>query len=165
MAVQHIYSVKSVKFGTPTGTGTVPDSGDLTALPNTEKGSVVIEESESTATPFYEDQSPYPIENIEQELGSFSLVARFNDIQFDTLATFKGGTGTVSGYEPATGWQTIKKALVIETDSGHTVDFRNAQCRMRITNLGGRDKLASVELKAMPLICADGSAPYKINKL
>ena len=165
MAVQHIYSVKSVKYGTTTGTGTMPASGDLTALPNTEKGSVVIEEAEGTSQAFYEDQNPYPIENIEQELGSFSLVARFNDIQFTTLAAFNGGTGTVSGYEPATGWQTTKKALVIETDSGHTFDFRNAQCRVRITGLGGRDKLASMELKAMPLICADGSAPYKINKL
>jgi len=165
MAVQHIYSVKSVKYGTPTGTGTVPASGDLTALPNTEKGSVVIEEVESTSTPFYEDQSPYPIEDIEQELGGFSLVARFNDIQFATLAVFKGGTGNVSGFEPATGWLTVKKALVIETDSGHTFDFRNATCKARITNLGGRDKIASWELKAMPLVCADGSAPYKINKL
>lgn len=165
MAVQHIYSVKSIKYGTPTGIGTVPASGDLTALPNTEKGSVVIEESEGTSTQFYEDQSPYPIEDIEQELGSFSLVANFNDIQFATIAVFNGGTGTASGYEPATGWQTTKKALVIETDSGHTFDFRNAKCKVRITNLGGRDKLAAMELKATPLICADGSAPYKINKL
>ena len=165
MALQHIFSVKSIKYGTPTGTGTVPASGDLTALPNMAKGSITLDESEATVTDFFEEQSPYPIESIATDVSKMSLTAKFNDIQFATLAVFKGGTGTVSGYEPPTGWQIIKKALVIETDSGHTFDFRNAVCQARVTDIGGRDKLGAWELKATPLICADGSAPYKINKL
>ena len=163
MAENHIYSLKSVKFGTPTGTATMPSATGLTLLPKTEKGSVVIEESEATDNDFFVDQSPYPIESIPSDAGTWSAVARFNDIQYATLAIFKGGVGDDSGFTPATGWQTIRKALEFETDSGHIVDFYNAACKVRFLGLGGRDKLASMELMAKPLICADGTAPYAIR--
>ena len=165
VAPNHMFSIKSLKYGTPTGTGTVPATGDLTALPMMAKGSISLDESESTVTDFYAEQSPYPIESIATENGKFTLTAKFNDMNFATLAVFKGGTGNATSFEPATGWFQVKKAFVAELDSSHTFDFRNSQCMARITDLGGRDKLGAWELKATPLLCADGSAPYKINNL
>lgn len=69
MAV-YIYQVSAVKIGTPTGSNTMPASGDMTTLPNTVKGSVNLEESEGATVDFEVDQQSTPIMTVKTEEAS-----------------------------------------------------------------------------------------------
>jgi len=164
----YIYSIKSIKYGTPTGTGTMPASGDLTDLGNTVKGSVTIDESEGTVTPFNVDQKKDPILVLSSGGDELSVVAQFPDISYAALAALKGGTSSSAGgfntFTPAIGFTTIQKALECELDSGHKINIFNAQIFARITNGGGRDKMLAMALKATPLLTADGLSNWEIKK-
>lgn len=159
----YIFSVKSVKYGTPTGTNTMPATGDMTALPDTVKGSVNIDEGEGTLTKFFVDQKIQPIKVVKTEEGELTATMQFYDLTYATVAALKGGTGNASGYTPATGYTQIEKALQIDTDSGHTFDFYNAQLTTRFTGGGSRDAMFMMEMKATPQMTTDVAGSYKIR--
>ena len=95
----------------------------------------------------------------EQALQQMSLGQNPGLIQED----LKGGTGNASGYTPATGYTQIEKALQIDTDSGHTFDFYNAQLTTRFTGGGSRDAMFMMEMKATPQMTTDVAGSYKIR--
>ena len=157
----YLFSVKAVKYGTPTGLATLPD---LTTLPDTVKGSVSIDETEGSVTKFFVDQKKEPIKVLKTEEGELTATLQFYDMSYATLAAFKGGHGAgVTGYTPSTGYTLIEKALEIELDSGHKVNIFNAQCVSRITGGGGRDKMLALEIKATPQLTADSLGSWTIT--
>ena len=166
--MNYIYSIKTIKYGAPTGTGTMPASGDLTDLGNTVRGSVTIDETEGTTTPQYVDQKKDPILNLSTGGDELSVVAQFPDISYANLAALKGGTSSTAGgfntFTPAIGFTSVQKALEVELDSGHKVNIFNAQIFARITGAGGRDKMMAMALKATPLLTADGLSNWEIKK-
>ena len=166
--MNYIFSIKSIKYGTPTGTGTMPASGDLTDLGNTVKGSVTIDESEGTLTSFNVDQKKDPILQLSAGGEELSVVAQFPDVSYANLAALKGGASSTAGgfntFTPAIGFTTVQKAIECELDSGHKINLFNAQIFARITNGGGRDKMMAMALKATPLLTSDGLASWEIKK-
>jgi hypothetical protein len=160
----YIYSVKTVKYGTPTGTNTMPES--LVTLPDTVKGTVAIDESEGSTTQFFVDQKKNPIKSAKIEEGQTTVTMQFYDMDTTHLAAFKGGTRVTGGgadkFVPSTGYTTVEKALQIEFDSGHKFNMFNAACVARLMGGGGRDKMLSWELKATVQVTADlaGDAEY-----
>jgi hypothetical protein len=164
---RYIYSVKSVKYGTITGTNTIPAS--LTQLPDTVKGSVNIDETEGSSTKFYVDQKKDPIKNVKTEEGELTATMQFYDFTYTALAAFKGGTAPTGGgtgsfaFVPATGYTDVNKALVIELDSGEKLNIFNGNCFARITGGGGRDKMLSWELKVVPQMTADLAGSWDIE--
>lgn len=163
MAANYIFSVKTVKYGTPTGTNTMPASGDMTTLPDTVRGSVTISETEGTLTKFYVDQKAEPVKVIKTEEGELTAVMQFYDLTYATIAALKGGTGDAQGYTPAIGYTLIEKAIEIETDSGHKFDMYNAQISARIMDGGSRDKLFSMEVTINPQMSADSAGSWKVR--
>ncbi len=163
MAANYIFSVKTVKYGTPTGTNTMPATGDMTTLPDTVRGSVTISETEGTLTKFYVDQKAEPVKIIKTEEGELTAVMQFYDLTYATIAALKGGTGDASGYTPAIGYTLIEKAIEIETDSGHKFDMYNAQISARIMDGGSRDKLFSMEVTINPQMSADSAGSWKVR--
>lgn len=163
---RYLYSVKTVKYGTPTGINTMP--AGLTTLPNTTKGSVSLDETEGASVPFYVDQLKDPIKVVKTEEGRLSAVMQFNDFNFLALAAFKGGTAPTGGgfekFVPATGYTEVEKALEIELDSGQKINMFNAQCFARVTGGGGRDKILAWELKASPQMTDDLSGSWEISE-
>lgn len=159
----YLFGITSVKYG-PSATGNVfPASGTLTALPDTVKGSVSIEETEGSTTEFYVDQQFSPVKVVKTEEGKMSATMQFYDMTFATIAALKGGVGNASGYKPATGPTMIENALQIRLDSGHYLNMYNASLSARITGGGGRDKMFSLELKATPQLTADNSASWELK--
>ena len=163
---RYLYSVKSVKYGTVTGTNTIP--GVLTQLPDTVKGSVTIDETEGSSVKFNVDQKKDPIKVVKVEEGELTTVMQFYDFTYDALAAFKGGTsttgaGTARAFNPATGYTDVNKALVIELDSGEKINIYNGNCFARITGGGGRDKMLSWELKVTPQMTADLAGSWNIE--
>ena len=161
---EYIYTVSTVKYGTPTGSNTMPASGDMTALPNTVKGSVTLDETEGTTAEFEVDQQISPVMSTRTAEGKFSSVMQFYDMSFENIAALKGGTGNASGYTPATGYTNILKALEIMTVSGHKFEFYNAAVAARITGGLARDKMIVLEVKAIPLMSTDLAGSYYISK-
>lgn len=159
----NIFSIKSVKYGTPTGTNTMPATGSMTLLPDTVKGSVSVEEADGTTTKFWVDQKASPIRVLKTEEGDFVATFQFYDVDYTHLAALKGGVGNVSGWVPATGYSQIEKALAIETDSGHVFDFYNAYIETKVTGNLGRDSMIMVEMKATPQMTVDLAGSYKIR--
>lgn len=164
----YIYSIKSVKYGTPTGTATMPASGDLTDLGNTVRGSVTIEESEGSVNKFKVDQKVASILELSNGDEELSFVGQFPDVSYANLATLKGGTSSSAGgfntFTPSTGFTSVQKALELEMDSGHKINIFNAQIFARVVNGGGRDKMVAVAMKATPLITADDAGTWEIKK-
>ena len=159
----YLYSVKSVSYGTPTGTGTMPTP--LTAIGDTTKGTVTIEEAAGSNNEFFVDQKPFPILSLSAEEGKLGATMQFPDCTFATIAALKGGHGSATGYTPSVGFTSITKALQIALDSGHNVNIFNAACFTRLTGGGGRDKMLNMELKVTPLLTADGLSAWEIKPI
>lgn len=163
MASNFIFSVKTVKYGTPTGTSTMPATGDLTPFPDTVKGSITIEEDEGAFAEFFVDQKAQPIRVVKTEEGKLSANMQFYSMDYTMLAALKGGTADTSSYIPAVGFTDNSLAIQIETDSGHVFDFYNAQVSARITGGGGRDQMFAVEATMTPQLTADGLSSWKVS--
>jgi hypothetical protein len=163
MPTNYIFSVSSVKYGTATGSNTMPASGAMTTLPDTVKGSINMEEAEGAIQKFYTDQKRDPIKIVKTEEGDLVATMQFYDLTYATIAALKGGTGDASGYVPSTAYTLIEKALQINTDSGHTFDFYNASIQTRIMGGGGRDAMFSMEMKATPQVTADLAGSWKVR--
>jgi hypothetical protein len=164
MAV-YVYALSAAKVGTPTGTNTMPASGDMTALPDTVRGSVTIEESEGASVDFNTDQQISPVMTVKTEEGKLTATMRFYDMDFAKLAAIKGGTGNASGYTPATGLTNVLRALELDLVSGHKFEFYNAQLITRVVGSGSRDSMFAVELKATSLMASDNAGSWKLSPL
>jgi len=161
----YLYGISSVKYGTAaTGAGNFPSGTSLTTAPGTVKGSVTIEESEGSFTEFNIDQQFSPVRRVKTEEGKMSAVFQFYDMTFATIAAFKGGTGNVSGYTPATGYTSVDLALELALDSGEKLQMYNANCASRLVGGGGRDKMFALEVNAVPQLTTDSSATWRIYK-
>jgi hypothetical protein len=161
MAV-YLFGIKSISVGTAATGSNMPTGVALTALPDTVKGSVSIDETEGSTTKFYVDQKFSPVKVVKTEEGELSAVAQFYDMTFANIATLKGGTGSVAGYIPATGYTTVDLATRILLDSGHTLDMYNASVTARITGGGGRDKMFALEAKFIPQLTLDNTGSWKL---
>ncbi len=168
MALIHI--VKKLRYGTPTGTDTMPVS--LTELPNTVKGSVTMDESDPTFQDFFEDQIESPIDSVEVEKGDVDFKASFYQFDYDMLAALKGGTSVaaVPSTSPAKWkngvvYQTKKLALQVETESGHYLNFYNARLFVKIVGGGGRDQKLMIAMVIRPLATEDRAGDWEISDI
>ena len=158
-----IFGITAVRYGDAATGSNMPSGTALTALPNTVKGSVSIEEGPGTTAKFYVDQQASPVKVVKTEEGEVLANMQFYDMTFATIAALKGGTGNASGYEPATGFSFIEKALEIETDSGHYFQFYNAHIDAHITGGGSRDSMFALEMNAIPQMTSDLTGSWKIR--
>lgn len=163
MAVNYVYGIKSVKYGTPTGSNTMPATDLMTALPYTVKGSVNIDEAEGTTDKFWVDQLSTPIRIVKTEEGEVTATMQFYDLSYPTIAVLKGGTGNASGWTPATGYTQIQLALQIETDNSQVFDFYNAAISSRFTGGASRNAMMVMDVKAVPQISTDLAGAYKLR--
>lgn len=162
MPANYVFSVKSVKYGTPTGTATMP--GTLTALPDTVKGSVAVSETDPTVQKFFVDQKQAPVRVVDAGAGELSFVMQFYDLTYATLVIIKGGTvntGPTKWMHGAT-FTSINLAIQVETDSGHYFNFYNAFVMSKITGNGSRDGMFAVEMTVQPQLTTDLAGDYEI---
>jgi hypothetical protein len=163
----YIRSVKSISYGTPTGTNTMP--GSLTVLPNTVKGSITFEEAEGTYAEFFADQAIAPVARVKTDEGLVTFTCQFYDMDYASLTQFKGGA-TAGGagstkFVPSVGYTDVNKALEILFDTGHKWRLFNASCFARVVGGGGRDKMLAWELKATAQLTTDGAGIMEYGNL
>lgn len=162
----YVFAVSSIKYGTVTGSNTMPSAGALVTLPDTVKGSINIEEAEGVLTKFFVDQKRGAVKTIKTEEGDLIITAQFYDLTVGYLAALKGGTavtGSTNSFTPSTDYSNVEKAMEINFSSGHKLEIYNASISARLLGGGGRDKMAMWELKITPQLTADLAGIWKLS--
>lgn len=162
---KYAYSVKATRYGTPTGSNTMPAASDLTALPDTVRGSITLDEGDASFTNINVDQKIPPIRRIQTAQGDVTFKMQFHDISYAVIEALKGGTA-VTGASPkwqSTGeWEDIELALQVELDSGQYFNYYNAAVTAKIVGSGSRDGYFALDLSILPQMATDLSGDWEI---
>ncbi len=162
------YSIglKSVKFGTPTGGATMPET--MEAFATTVKGSMTLSESEPSIQDFNVEEQDSPIEQAITESSKLEAKWKAYDLSPNILQKVKGGNvsseaGVSETWEAPSKSSLIKLALEIESDTGAKYRVPNANVIARIDGSVGRDDMLQLDLSATALDPGDGGAPFSIE--
>ena len=85
-AEKYVYGIKSVKFGTPSGSNTMPA---LTAWAQTVEGSLTLSEDESQEKEFKVEEATSPVKTIVTDVGSLAAKWRAYDLTPAIVAVVK----------------------------------------------------------------------------
>lgn len=168
MAVEkYAYGIASVKFGTPTGTNSMP--GTLTSFAQTVEGSLTLSEDEATQKDFKVEEASSPVKSITTDVGALTVKWRAYDISVEMVELVKGGTGTENAaptahsYEGPVSVAAKDLALEITTTNGVVFSIYNAAVIARFDGSISREALLEMEIKATAQDPGDGTAPYKFE--
>lgn len=157
------YSIglKSVKFGTPTGTVAMPAT--LTAFANTVIGSMTIEESEAETKQFNVEELDAPVREAVVKNGIMNVKWKAYDIDPTILAVVKSGTSTATKFSAAANSTIIEKALEITTDDNVVFTVPKASIKARVTGQIGSDDMIQLEVSATAIDPGDGGSPWQLE--
>lgn len=161
---KYTFGLKSVKFGTPTGTVAMPAVMDLFAA--TVKGSLKLSESEPTLKEFFVEEQSAPVEQVISEDSKLTAEWQCYDISPDIITKVKGGTVTAGASDdtwaaPA-GSSLIKLAVELETSKGVKVKIPNASVVARFDGTLGKEELLTMSIKLTALDPGDGGSPFSV---
>jgi len=161
---KYSFGLKSVKFGTPTNTATMPVT--LAPFAMTVKGSLKFTESDPTLKDFNVEEQSAPVEQVISEDSKLTVEWECYDIDPLIIAEVKGGS-TVDGASDTT-WKApssssiIKKALQLETPTGIKINIPKASIVARFDGTIGKEELLKMVVKVTALDPGDGGSPYSI---
>ena len=168
MAVEkYAYGIASVKFGTPTGSNSMP--GEVTAWAQTVEGSLTLSEDEATMKDFKVEETTTPVKSIVTDVGALTAKWRAYDISVEMIETVKGGTGTESeaptDHTYAGPVQVVAQDLALEitTTNGVVIEIYNAAVVARFDGSISRESLLEMEVTAKAQDPGDGTSPYMIS--
>jgi len=161
---KYVFGLKSVKFGTPTGTAAMPAALDMEEFAQTVRGSMTLSETEPTVQDFNVEEQDAPVEQAITESSKLELTWRAYDLSPAIIEIVKGGDGSTL----ATTWTApakttmIKLAIEIETDGGSTIAIPNANIVARLDGVIGREDMLQLEVKGTALDPGDGGSPFSV---
>ncbi len=168
-AEKFAYGIKSIKFGTPTGTATMPAGGAMTAFAQTVAGSMTISEDEAQTKDFKVEEVTTPVKTTVTDVGALSATWRCYDISPAILALVKGGTATTPAAPTAHTYDgpisVTTKSLALEITTTDDVVFEVYKCAVlaRFDGGVGRESILELEVKAIAQDPGDGGSPYQIT--
>lgn len=166
-AEKYVFGVKSVKFGTPTGSDEMP--GSLTAFAQTVAGSLTLSEDEAQTKDFNVEEVTTPVKTIVTSVGALTATWRAYDLSPATLALVKGGTSTTPAAPAAHTYDgplsVVAKDLALEITTTNDVVIKvyNAAVLARFDGSVGRENLLELEISAIAQDPGDGTSPYQIS--
>lgn len=161
---KYVLGLKSVKFGTPTGTAAMPAALDMDDFAQTVRGSMTLSETEPTIQDFNVEEQDAPVEQAITESSKLELMWRAYDLSPAILELVKGGDGTTL----ATTWKAapkttmIKLAIEVGTDNGTKVQIPNANIIARLDGTIGREDMLQLEVRGTALDPGDGGVPFSV---
>lgn len=162
---KYAYGIASVKFGTPTGSNTMP--GSLSQWAQTVQGSLTLSEAEAQTKEFYVEEATTPVHSIITQPGATTITWRAYDLTPDLIEVVKGGTSGTDGasltWLAPTTLEPMELALEITTTNGVVFEFYKTSVLARFDSVVGREQLLELEAKATVLDPGDGSEPYMIT--
>ena len=166
---KYAYGIKTVKFGTPTETASMPTG--LTSWAQTVAGSLTLSEDEATTKEFKVEETTTPVKDIVTDAGALTAQWRAYDLTPDYLTVVKGGTSGNTGatgsymltFEGPTSVTDQELALEITTTNNIVFSIYKASVIARFDGGVGRENLLEVEVRAKALDPGDGGSPYMIK--
>ncbi|WP_372932442.1 hypothetical protein [Mariniphaga sediminis] len=166
-AEKYAYGIKSVKFGTPTGTNSMP--GTLNQWAQTVAGSLTLSEDEAQTKDFNVEEATTPVKSIVTDVGALTANWRAYDLSPALLAVVKGGTATTPAAPADHTYDgpvsVVAKDLALEITTTNDIVFKvyNAAVIARFDGGVGRENLLEVEVRASAQDPGDGSSPYQFK--
>lgn len=168
-AEKYAYGIASVKFGTPTGSSTMP--GSLTQWAQTVQGTLTLSEDESQTKKFFVEETTTPVHIVITEAGALNIRWRAYDLTPATIAIVKGGTAGTDGsgvstmktYAGPTSISTMELALQVNTTNGVVFNIYKTAVIARFDSSLSREQLLEVEVQATALDPGSGTSPYMYN--
>ncbi|MDX9847468.1 MAG: hypothetical protein RBT74_10855 [Tenuifilaceae bacterium] len=160
-AEKYTLGLKWVKFGTPTGTATMPAT--LTDFAKTVKGSMTVDESESTIKDFNVEEVDAPVRQAITENGKLTLVWKAYNLDPEIIAAVKGGTSTATKFSAPAKSVIIEKALEVKSIDNVVFAIPKASIVARVTGQIGTDDMLQLEVKATAIDPGDGGSPWFIE--
>ncbi len=160
---KYVYGIKSVKFGTPTGSNTMPDAGSMTQWAQTVEGSLTVSEDEAQTKDFKVEETTTPVKSVVTDAGALKVKWRAYDMTPENLVKVKGGEAPdANTYNGPASVIAQELALEIETEEGIKFSIYKSSVLGRIDGSIGRASLLEVEASATALDPGNGESPYKI---
>nr|WP_319268312.1 hypothetical protein [uncultured Draconibacterium sp.] len=154
--------IVSVKFGTPTGSASMP--GTLNAWAQTVEGSMNFSEEEAQTVDFNVEETTAPVDQAQTDAGGLTIQWRAYDMTPAMMAIVKGGTaGTDTGvltYDAPASNVAQKLALEVTMEDGVVFNIYKANVFARIDGQAGRGTLLEVSVSAVALDPGDGGSPW-----
>lgn len=163
---KYAHGIASVKFGTPTGTASMP--GTLNAWAQTVAGSMTLSEDEATLKDFKVEETTTPIKTVVTDSGGLTAKWRGYDLTPALVAVVKGGTAGTGG-TGATAYvsyagpvQVVAVDLALEITTVDDVVFEIYNCAVvaRFDGSISRENLLEIEVTASAQDPGDGGSPY-----
>lgn len=165
---KEIYSVKASRFGTPTGTVSMPAS--MTEMGENVRDSITLEETEPTLVKIRTEQGATPRRVVVSEPGETSITLQYHDMSYDNLAALKGGESiaavpgtSAAAWKPGMTFESPELGYQVETDSGEYFNFYNARIVATIGGSGSRAGFFYVQVKVYPQVTADKTGSWEIR--
>lgn len=168
-AEKYAYGIKSVKFGTPTETASMPTG--LSTWAQTVAGSLTISEDEAQTKDFNVEEVTTPVKTIVTDVGALTAQWRAYDLTPSLVAIVKGGTAGTAGtgaaavntYAGPLSVTTMDLALEITTTNDVVFSVYKAAVLARFDGGVGRENLLELEVRAIAQDPGDGGSPYMIE--
>ena len=161
-AEQYLWGIKSVKYGTPTGSNTMPVT--LTQLPFTVEGSFNLAEEDDTLKDFRVEESVVPVKQLTEKAGLINLEWKIYELTPAKVAILKEGTaGSETGFLTFAGPTTkaLKElAIQIESDNGVIFNFYKVALSANMASPLTRGELMTLGIKGTVLDPGNGGSPY-----
>jgi len=163
---KYAYGIKTVKFGTPTGDSTMPET--LTQWAQTVRGSLTLSEEEAQTKEFNVEEVSSPVKEIVTDAGALTAKWRAYDLTPSLVVVVKGGTASTEGtgatamvtYAGPTSVASIDLALQIETTNGVIWNIYKASVLARFDGGISAENLLEMEVSAKALDPGAGTSPY-----
>jgi len=168
-AEKYAYGIKTIKFGTPTGSATMP--GTLTQWAQTVQGSLTLSEDEAQQKEFFVEETTTPVMSIVTQAGAVKVKWRAYDLTPALMTVVKGGTSGTAGsgasavltYAGPVTVAAVNLALEIETTNGAKFNVYKAAVVARFDSSVSREQLLEMEVSATALDPGTSLSPYGIT--
>jgi len=170
MAVEKYgYGIKSIKFGTPTGSNTMPVT--LTLWAQTVRGSFTLSEEAAQTKQYKVEEATAPIKETVTDAGALTGKWRAYDLSPALIAVVKGGVATTPAaptahtYDGPVSVVPLELALEVVTTNNITINIYKASVLARFDGSLSAEDLLQIEVTAKALDPGNGTSPYQFKFL
>lgn len=168
---KYMYGIKSVKFGTPTGSAGMPLASAMTAWAQTVRGSFTLSEDEAQKKEFKVEEVTSPVKEIVTDAGALTGKWRAYDLTPSLMTVVKGGASGTAGagasamvtYAGPTSVVALELALEVTTTNNAVFNIYKASVLARFDGGISAESLLEMEVSAKALDPGDGGSPYMIS--
>ena len=150
---KHTLGLASLKIGAVAGDGGMGTS--LTAIGDTVPGTAIFSNEEGTTTDFFSEEADVPIESVESEPGTTTLVWSTYNLDADAMVALFGGTkssGPPVTYVPPDTIADIVGSIEVTDKKGNKLEIVRANIKAKKSINFNKTALGQIDVVATVLV-------------